>query len=664
MPSPIPFHHTFAHKYLDDDPTNTPSDNYILDITIDDGDGGIASTTAQVTVNNVDPTVTITSITPVDSVSEDEGGVDGRLDETEGFVVKGTITDPGVLDTHTGTLEVDLNFDGDVADTGETVGVPLTLVSPGSYTFEKTIANVLDDGRWTDASGIPAWNNETKDDPVAVKVRVVDDDTGTGLESDEIDIYNIDPTLIVESVTEVPDVEPGKVKEVNVEGTIIEIGVKDLHKVTLIWGDGHQQTVITATRQFSFMRELTGDIAWVTEDLYPLVIKLVDDDLGPDEKTIPRVNLTIYHGVTPSAVPQKDEVRIGAVTVANLNDTDGDGTLDFEDSDGVIASATGEDEVDLMRLEIDRPVPYDGGPVALSVVPGTGLCPGCGASIVGLWADPTKTQPIGLGSSRSVVFSNWGENETKKTVYVEAMGPTSIRGISLEVEYKGQKDLVTATGVWATLTTSKSDTEDVKLPGAGADFMDAAPWSELTATDGVRQYVEIYGGTGVRPVAPAPVGVTNLILTHWTIFPVEVTSAPYTFVKVDGGRRNDTFVAFDGNPPKPPIVEHFPTKKDFANDDGHDEDETGPKASGSFFTVDGPGFNSDTPMNNDTAGVHWGNFEEFIRMDIGTRPTGPGTKGSRASAKFLWHARSSVTNVGNKWVRLPGEPNDVSPGHF
>jgi len=37
-------------------------------------------------------------------------------DET--LAVRGTVTNPGINDTHTGTLEVDLNWDGDVSDTG------------------------------------------------------------------------------------------------------------------------------------------------------------------------------------------------------------------------------------------------------------------------------------------------------------------------------------------------------------------------------------------------------------------------------------------------------------------------------------------------------------------------------------------------------------------
>ena len=255
-----------------------------------------------------------------------------------------------------------------------------------------------------------AWNNETALDPLGVTVKVVDDDTGKGSAGQTVEIHNVDPQLIVEKVAEVPDTEPGKIKEVYVEGKIIEVGIKDLHKVTLIWGDGFQQSVVTDTRQFSFVRSLSGDIAWVSEDLYPLVVKLIDDDLGPDEKTLPRLNINISRGQGGPVVPDKDEVKIGSFTVANLNDTDGDGVDDFADN-SVVVSPKGIDEVDLMRLDIDKPTPYTGGDVVLTVA--GGFCPSCGSSISQFWNSPTKGTSLPLDGSNSIRLGDW-ENVDKK----------------------------------------------------------------------------------------------------------------------------------------------------------------------------------------------------------------------------------------------------------
>ncbi|MCA9225422.1 MAG: hypothetical protein KDA47_07415, partial [Planctomycetales bacterium] len=63
MPGQIEITQTLRHTYLDDNPTNTPQDNYTVTITVTDDDTLSDTQTATVTVNNVAPTVTIESIT-------------------------------------------------------------------------------------------------------------------------------------------------------------------------------------------------------------------------------------------------------------------------------------------------------------------------------------------------------------------------------------------------------------------------------------------------------------------------------------------------------------------------------------------------------------------------------------------------------------------------
>lgn len=74
------------------------------------------------------PTVSIDLVTAIDKViATDEDGNPlqwlnpGQLDESEGFIVRGTVTDPGVADLLTATLAIDLNFDGDTEDASESV---------------------------------------------------------------------------------------------------------------------------------------------------------------------------------------------------------------------------------------------------------------------------------------------------------------------------------------------------------------------------------------------------------------------------------------------------------------------------------------------------------------------------------------------------------------
>jgi len=77
----------------------------------------------------------------------------------------------------------------------------------------------------------------------------------------------------------------------------------------------------------------------------------IHDGLNKDGET------GIYGGEEISEILEADER--GAVTVANLNDTDGDSVPDNEDMDGVIESDFGRNELDLMKLiiEADGEVP-------------------------------------------------------------------------------------------------------------------------------------------------------------------------------------------------------------------------------------------------------------------------------------------------------------------
>jgi len=86
--------------------------------------------------------------------------------------------------------------------------------------------------------------------------------------------------------------------------------------------------------------------------------KFAYKDCGCDIK----VNLRIFNGLNDQGNPgpfggnevsDDDEESPGAITIANFNDTDGDGKNDNVDMDGVIASSTGRDELDLMKLIIE-----------------------------------------------------------------------------------------------------------------------------------------------------------------------------------------------------------------------------------------------------------------------------------------------------------------------
>src|SRR6185295_916623 len=78
---------TFTHQYKDDNPSVTGSDIYPINATVTDDDGGVGSDSETVTVNNVNPILTLD---PVLSINENGTAT-----------LSGTIADVGTLDTFT-----------------------------------------------------------------------------------------------------------------------------------------------------------------------------------------------------------------------------------------------------------------------------------------------------------------------------------------------------------------------------------------------------------------------------------------------------------------------------------------------------------------------------------------------------------------------------------
>src|SRR5262249_27932365 len=128
---------TLTHQYLDDNPTNTPSDVYTVGVTVADDDTGSLSASTSVTVRNVDPTRTALWATSVN-----EGGTS---------TLRGTIGDVGTQDT----FKVEIDWDGD-----GTYDQTLTGLAAGTFTATHTYP---DDG--------PSPGNNTPSDTYQVRVR-------------------------------------------------------------------------------------------------------------------------------------------------------------------------------------------------------------------------------------------------------------------------------------------------------------------------------------------------------------------------------------------------------------------------------------------------------------------------------------------------------------
>jgi hypothetical protein len=155
-------------------------------------------------------------------------------------------------------------------------------------------------------------------------------------------------------------------------------------------------------------------------------------------KAIP-VNLSIK---TPGGlvVPEDKEESVGAFTVANLNDQDGDGIIDRDDDSVKAQGGVGEDEEDLMDLEVRGPL---NGEMKVTVTSGQ----------VRFWTSSTKETEYPMVNGVITISSD----HLPKRLYVEATDKShALRDIVLDLSHVRTNgvidphlDMVKATAIWA-----------------------------------------------------------------------------------------------------------------------------------------------------------------------------------------------------------------------
>jgi len=343
-------------------------------------------------------------------------------------------------------------------------------------------------------------------------------------------------------------------------------------------------------------------------------------------------NLRLSLGVHDTEVPTAKETSLGSFTVANLNDTNGDGTIDRDDMD-TSATAGGRDDVDLMRLVIDKPTPSFGGGVKVTLVSGD----------VKFWEKKTKqTEVVFTAGSKTFPVAT-----LPKTIWVEARSASAaLRDIVIKSDYFGASDTVKATAVWATIAA----VEHNRMTPAQL-FAMGTPWAKITEPP--EALVRSVGGTGLLPefLATFPsgqkLGLFNAILIKFQIAPkavVGVIDGGIRVVRFDGTRQiavNDWAVAgatvqlLAGS-------KTFPATDELPNDDTGISDKSKPEgnADGEYFDFDTPGFGSEILLDFLVSKF---SAREFLRVRFdGTRPGSnmPGVNvldGSRCSPKQAWH---------------------------
>jgi len=433
-----------------------------------------------------------------------------------------------------------------------------------------------------------------------------------------------------------------------------------------------------------------------------------------------KVNMTIYNGQTGAAVAESQETTLGAFTVANFNDTDGDGAPDDMDTNGVVATPNGRDEVDLMKLVLDQPKPDYGGNVTLTVDSGS----------VALWQESTKVNQIELVGD-SVQFPT---ADLPKTIWAEATDSSqTIRDIQLSLHYGSESDTVAATGTWVVQTGFRHAQVTTTLTGAainsnpGSNQIEVADSSgfavgdhivlfraaddgatrkpfDITAINGAIFSLDATIGSGWAQGDEVRVGLSQDaardLHNHFVTGGGGKLGAAHVSPMTNNGMEIEFWVTPSGIGGEPGIVfditrqkesigwnldngiwssasvpgvlpSTFPAQNEAPNDDSVATDEDNTPQNDHIYSFDTPGFISAT-ASHDRAVRHF-NFYEFVRVKVdGTNFANQNNlvEGSRASGKIAWRSRLDVVKntATGKWQRNNTQPpreveNEIMPLH-
>ena len=377
-----------------------------------------------------------------------------------------------------------------------------------------------------------------------------------------------------------------------------------------------------------------------------------------------KFDLIVHNGLDGPEVSEENEVKVGAFSVANLNDTDSDGRVE-KDETGADAENQIANEKDMIKVIIKKVTDETiAGSVTLEMT-------GDGTKVK-LWKKQTKEG--GVVNQREWAIADIPADGVVR--WIEGLDKSAaVRDIAVVLKKKGagggfadgaELDKANLTFVWATQTGVEHDRK------TAAQLLAADAWKNMTDppkrhfTGAPPPFAGPFDGTGLLPINLIH-GARNLIVNKFKVEPANVWKEPG--VKFDVTRQSAGKLWLKvGNNWGLEESRTFPTEDEKANDDLYSWDESpSPNASDEMFAIDAPGVGQDA-----FGDVLWwrANFREYIRVRFdGTKPSGNSIDGSRCSERYDWHMRHRLLKDGTKWKRDSGDApesgtNDIGPTHI
>lgn len=246
---------SLTHIYVDDNPTQTPSDKVNVTVKLADNDGGRTSAINQVTVNNVAPSsLKLDSVTSGGvAVTRDAGGR-AIVNEGASVVYTGSLRDVGRADTEQVTIDWGDNTRGDSATMTRDATDPTLWRFTATHTY-------VDDNPTGTAS-----------DLYTVTLRAVDDDQGTATVTDQVRVADVAPVVKVDAI-------PATTENVGItaKASFTDVGVADTHTANISWGDGTPVQTVPVV-QAAGSGSLSATHTYGDNGTFTVTVTVVDDD--------------------------------------------------------------------------------------------------------------------------------------------------------------------------------------------------------------------------------------------------------------------------------------------------------------------------------------------------------------------------------------------------